>query len=266
MSSQNPRFFARNFFEWVWGTRAILFIVLFAAAFFAFRACVPVRPDENLVRRLRMELAGEGQDVHNYIAREIIEADPAQRKKLIAAVVQVTTDAFNSPQPRSDTDGHRIVTSAYVLRAVSDDEATLAAFGSHLTEVEWPPMPPIIGALASCRDPRAVKALAGFARLRLKQISQWPLESPPSWTDEQKRIACDSTLCFLCAVEGLANSANPSGKVVARELRDKFVKLYDGSSLRDEILHTLETSFRIDPALRGIAQPPRRSQSGQPGR
>lgn len=231
----------------------MLLIAIHAIMLVALPIGVAAQSDGDFIQVLRTAMAGER--AHDYIIKKIITADPKQRKRLIAAVVQITTDAFNSPQPRSEADSHRIVTSAYVLRAVSDDEATLAAFRSRLTEVEWPSMPPLIGALASCRDPRAVKALADFARSRLKEITQWPLESPPTWTDEQKRIATDTTLCFLSAVEGLANSANASGKVVARELRDRFVKLYDGSRLRDKILHMLETDFRIDSVLRDTAQP-----------
>jgi hypothetical protein len=244
----------KQYNERVRGMKTISFIAIYAISLVVLPAGFGAQSDGDFVQFLRTAM--EGERAHDYIIKEIITADPEQRKRLIAAVVQITTDAFNSPRPRSDADSHRIVTGAYVLRAASDNNATLAAFGSRLTEVEWPSFPPLIGALASCRDPRAVEAMADFARSRLKEIEPWPLESPPAWTDEQKRIAADTTLCFLGAVRGLAGSANPSGKAIARELRDKFVKLYDGSRLRDEILHTLEKGFGIDPLLRETAKQP----------
>lgn len=208
--------------------------------------------DENLVQRLRKDMI-EMERPEDQIVPEIAAANPEQRRRMLAAVLQITNDAFKSPQPRSDVDGNLIVASAHLLMRVSDDETTLAAFGSRLNDVEWPSLSSVIGALTTCRDPRAVEAMADFARLRLKEISSWPVGYAPNWTEEQKWIAGNRKVNFLVAVKGLANSANPSGKVIARELRDKFVKFYDGSQYRDAILRMLETDIRIDPILRGTS-------------
>ncbi|MBI5821147.1 MAG: hypothetical protein HZA88_19425 [Verrucomicrobia bacterium] len=209
-----------------------------------------VQPAEDVVSYTRevILMTEEGP-----ITKEIRDADPDRRKKLLAAVVHITDGAFKTPEPKSDAVWNLIVTCAHILEAVADDDATVAAFASRLDEVYDASRPAVIRALARCRDPRAVDALAEYARARLKEISSQPLEFPLTWTQEQKQAAGEENIYFLFALSGLAHSANPSGKAVARELRDKYVKLYDGSHLRDGALRAL-MEFQIDPLLQDASK------------
>ncbi len=231
--------------------KTLLLLVSIAVAVASGGTTSAAQPAEDVVSYARTAILETGD---RPITKEINDADPEQRKRLLAAIVQITDEAFKTPEPKGYAILSLIVRSAHILEAVADDDATIAAFASHLGEVYYASLPAVIRALSRCRDPRAVDALAEYARVRLKEISSGPLEFPPTWTEEQRLTATITTADFLFALSGLAHSANPFGKAIARELRDKYIKLYEGSRLFDGRLRAL-AEFDIDPQLRGTAQP-----------
>ncbi len=192
---------------------------------------------------------------HRDIAQEIAASTPEQRKQKIAAIVEVVDTAFRKSQPRSDNNDVLIMVSADVLRAVSDEDAILAAFGSRLMQVGNRAQPAVIGALSVCRSPKAAEMIAALARLRLQEAKALlrQLPSGNSVTDDQRRTANNIMDSLFYALEGLARSDSESRKALARELRDECFKLFEGSPYQKTIAEALKTE--IDPLLHEIPRP-----------
>jgi len=192
------------------------------------------------------------------IAEEIAAATPGQRKQMVAAIDQIIEGEFQLTQPSQKSDGIGVIGQcALVLKAVGDENATLEAFGARLPQVAsrvgFDAEQVVISALIQCRDPKAVETLADLGRLRLKQAKELgpPLGSAASASDEQKKFADNIVGSLGNVIVGLMLSANSSGRTVARELRDEFVKLIEGSPYQKEFSEGLE---RLDSYL-GEARP-----------
>jgi hypothetical protein len=227
----------------------------FTIVFFAAQATLAGESVNELAQRLEaIMLHAERPDPE--IVQEIASATPEQRRQLVAAVLRIVEPALRAPQPWNDANFRRIGVSASALAAASDDDAILATFGSNLSQVGFILEPSVILALSACRDPKAIEVMADLARLRFKEIQLWlPGPPPPTITEDQKRMVNDAALSFLNAVRGLASSRSGSGKVIAQKFRDDFVRLYDKSPAREEILRALEGEIGIDPLLRGTVDP-----------
>lgn len=218
---------------------------------------------DTLVPRLRKTMQSV-EMAHRVIAQEIAAATPEQREQLMTAIRFIIEEAFKTPlQARSRDDTGLIAGFSSVLEMVSDEDATLAAFGSRLTEVGFDAEESVMSALVRCHDPKAVEAIADFARLRQGQLGQLLQQLPPrvSRSDEQKKTYWNTKLSWLVALQGLALSANPSGKPLARELRDEFVGQLAGKPYREEFRRDLATE--LDPLLR-VAPQSERPRSGTP--
>lgn len=220
-----------------------------------FAANVVAYSPTDLVAKLREAGYGGDLGIEN-IAHYITAQTPEKRKELLDTLVQTVRHELDTPANKSESNSRVLEACASILKAVSNDGAILAAFGSGLNRVGTGCDEAAIDALSSCSDPKAVEVMTDFARFRFKQIKPWLPEPPPTITDDQKRVINDEALSFLYAVKGLASSRNDSGKAIAQTLRDEFVKLYDGSPHREEILRGLETDCGIDPLLREAAQHP----------
>jgi hypothetical protein len=175
---------------------------------------------------------------------------PEPRKESLAAIVRIVRNEIDAPLKGNEMDTILLARCAHVLRAASDEDAIMGAFGSSLLRIGAWTDSEAVAALSSCRDGKAVEAIAELAKLRFKQISPHIPQPASAWTEDQRRELMDLECSFLYAVKGLAMSANSSGKAIARELRDKYVKLYDGSRYHEDVLRSLEAEFGIDPLLR----------------
>ena len=202
----------------------------------------------------------------NRAAELIAAATPDLRKALLDAIVQIVRDVVSAPVPRSMEDNHRLVNCAGALRAASDDDATLAAFTGNLNRLDvWEVEHFAIEALSRCRNPRAVDLMGDLARARIKESRKWLPKLSPSASEAERTAAVAKATSLFSAIQGLAMSTNRSGKVVARQLRDVFIKLFDGNPYREALLRDIETE--LDPLLRAAPQTvsPRSHASFWPG-
>ncbi len=201
------------------------------------------------------------------VREEIAAATPEQRRRLIAAICQVIEEEFNTPQASRKGDGIGVLgRCALALKNAGDESATIAAFGSRLTQVGFNAEGAVISALIVCRDPKAVEALAALGRFRLKQVKELvpPLRSIASATDEQKRAADNIFDSLGDVIAGLTFGANSSGKPIAREFRDEIVKLIEGSPYQKEASKGLaEIDSYLREATEALPSGSRTSVAGQ---
>ncbi|MFA5190399.1 MAG: hypothetical protein WC740_06720 [Verrucomicrobiia bacterium] len=222
--------------------------------------CGAQKSGDNLADRLRKSILGEPESAVAITMEEITAATPEKRKLLAVAASQIIDDAFKVSPPWSIKHSNVIVASTDVLRALADEDAIVAAFASRLDKI--PPSADceteVFFVLGRCHNPAAIEAIAKLARQRLKEITPWLPEPPPSTSEDQMKTIEAQVVSFLHAVEGLAASNSISGKNTARELRDEFFKLHKGVRNYEEI--RAEFTYRIDRFLEQGVQP-----SSQPG-
>jgi len=197
---------------------------------------------------------------HVKIAQQIARSTPEERKKLLAAIVLLAQSAMNTPPPRSSDDNYILDRCGWILREAADDSATLAAFGSDLSRIGNPFVEvSVIEALSTCRDSKAVELMAQFGRARLKESKEWLPGLLPSASKDETSTSGEKAKALFAAIQGLAKSANSTGKAIARELRDEFLRLFDGSPYRERMLEVLKAE--IDPLLQA---PPNSGPSRSP--
>jgi len=183
-------------------------------------------------------------------------ATPALRNTLLEATAQLVPHVLDRPIPRSMEDNHILVNCAGLLRAASDDNATLAAFAGNLDKLDtWVVEHYAIEALASCRDSRAVEVMAALATTRIRESAEWLAELSPSASEEQRTAGIGKVTSLFSATRGLAMSANSSAKAIASRYREEFIRLFDGHPYREALLRDIEAE--LDPLLPGT--PPKLS-------
>lgn len=221
-------------------------LILLGASLFASPQSGAAESVDDLVRQLKATMV-ESETAHREIAEEIARASPERRALMMRAIGQVIEDALAVPQPRSRTEFCLVNVASGVLEHLSDEKAIMAAFGSRLIGAGFEFELPMLIALSRCRDPKAVEVIAELGRLRLEEMRAWLPDLTKAANAEQRRRQGDTVISLLHAMEALTFSKNSSGKDVARDLRNRFVKLIEHSPNRGKLLEYIES--RIDVGL-----------------
>jgi hypothetical protein len=158
---------------------------------------------------------------HSAVAKLFNESSPVERQALLANLVTlISNELGGTPQAKS---GVSISNAAAALIAIGDEQAILSSFRSGVENIRPGEESDAVDALATCRDERAVAIIDGLARTRLGRLGEALIQSQDQ---DQRRARSDLLGSFVQLLKGLAKSANPTGIVLAKQLRDDFAARY----------------------------------------
>ena len=194
---------------------------------------------------LRQTLSSLDESGSSQLIKQIAEAAPDQRRKLMNEMIQIV-DEVAAADPISSPTGAtppgmlhpRIVGRvAYILSEIGDEPTILAAFVDNLPRLSPHFQHNAAAALANCHDPAGVKAIEELIRDKVKSLPENLSDDAP---DEVMRNIENLSIDYIMLLKRLAQSVNSSGRIKAIKLREEFAEEAKGSWFREKILVSLD--------------------------